>query len=291
MSIERGVDRAIPRMNGAIRRFDVGETWHVMEAPLAAQSTPLAALERNRTLGGLAKIALAADGTWQVRAEIPHVDGMVSPRCQADTEAGIAAVLGIVPTAPSSEPTAPSSERGPVAPLAPPALLALGLAAGFPCTALADGRIAVDLGLRGRVARARIARIIESRTGGLRVSAELDCVPTPFAEPCGRALAILLARAAVAVRLVRPVVDTRPGHAVIAFEARYAGAAPAPAALAHALAALGVAADLTSREVRVLARDPALAAAYLRFHDLNRVGLPGPTPTAGATPAHEGGPR
>jgi hypothetical protein len=260
-----------------VTRRRVG-AWLQLEATLVTALTPLAALERNRGLGGLAKLALAANGGGlQLRAELPtDADGDLTCRIR-DTEAGMAEAVGDG----QNQPMLAEERPSPPARLEAGALAELCEAAGWPCTASQPHKIAVDLGLRDVFARARVEQ--SAATGAVRVSAELEVVAWPLAEMCGEALAVFLLRIAAVVRLVRPFIEHRQAHAALGFEAGYA-TPPGPRELAHALAALRVAAEMTSREVGVLARDPRIARAYLAINDTHsRVDPSGTTTTASVT--------
>jgi len=269
-------------VTGLVAR-DVGGAWHVLEGTLAAPPAPLAALAAHHGVGGFAKLALAPDGTWQARAELPLDVGAVHAERRAVTIAALTALLArgvhAEPSDGGSAAFPPSLENG------IDAVAARCREVAWPSTRLDLATLAIDLGLRG-VRHARVATV--AATGAVRVWVELDRIRAPLDPRCERALALLLLRAAAVVRLVRPVLERRATHAVVAFEVAHEGSPPEPVELGHAFAALRVAAETTGREVRVLARDPALAAAYLRHHDLEHeqivhpVGPPGSTTTAGA---------
>jgi hypothetical protein len=248
---------------GSVFACVTGE-WLQLETPPTGSTPPLVALEQNRVLAGLAKYAwtATADGL-QLRAELPmNSDGDLALRVR-DTLAGI--VQGIAPPV--------MLEAG--------ALTELCDATGWPFVVCHPHKMAVDLGLRDVFARARVEQSAE--TGTVRVSAELEVVPAPMTDVCGDALAVFLLRTAAVVRLVRPVIERRQAHCAIGFEAQYA-TRPGPRELAHALAALRVAAEMTSREVAVLARDATIARAYLAMNDMkSRVDSSGPTTTASVT--------
>jgi hypothetical protein len=270
-------------VTGLVAR-DVGGAWHVLEGTLADPPAPLAALAAHRALGGFAKLALGLDGTWQARAELPLDVGAVHAERRAESVAALTALLatGVHAEPPGGRSAArpPSLENG----IGEVAARCREIA--WPSRRLDPETLAIDLGLRG-VRPARVATV--AATGAVRAWVELDRVCAPLDPRCERALALLLLRAAAVVRLVRPVLERGATHAVVAFEAAHAGPLPEPLELAHAFAALRVAAETTSRAVRVLARDPALAAAYLRLHGrdddriVHPVGPPGSTQTAGGS--------
>lgn len=233
-------------------------SWIELTAALRDPPGPLIALARNRVLGGFAKIALAPDASrLHIRAEVPtDVAGTTLDRRLADTETGIAEADGAIVWR--------AAERmvGPPIAVAPEALTGVVDGAGWPRVAIRADGIVIDLGLRARGARAVVEA--PSATGAVRVVAAVETFPAPAAETCGAALARFLLRAAAIVRLARPVVVERGPWATAAFEVVYA-TAPDGAELGHALSALRIAVAMTRREVAVLARDPALARAYL--HD------------------------
>src|SRR5205085_1858633 len=117
------------------------------------------------------------------------------------------------------------------------ALAELCDAAGWPFVVCHPRKIAVDLVLRDVFARVRVEQ--SPMTGEVRGSAELEVVRAPLTATCGEAVALFLLRTAALVRLVRPVVEHRPPHLAIAFEARYASP-PGARGLHHTLAALRV---------------------------------------------------
>jgi len=258
-------------------------SWLLLDgSPALALSAP-AALVRGSELGGAAKLVVTSAGTITTRAELPLTDVSTLAARLDDTLVGMAAARRDAPClvqtvgAPLDPPLA-IPPRG----VAPDVAELCG-AAGWPGSVRADGTVTVGLGTRDGFARALIA--YQPARDAVRVSTELDVVSHRLADACEEALALFLLRAAAAVRLVRPVTGSRRGERVIGFEAVYQ--APVVASeIGHALAALEVATGMTSREVTVLARDAAMARAYLALDgDSHAVGPCGSTPTAGRVPA------
>jgi hypothetical protein len=238
-----------------------------------ATSAPLL-LERGAALAGLARIVLDdARGVPRLRADVPlDLDG--------DDEAADDALALLLRAAIDGVASAPSPASATLVPLASAAraddesrglpgsddLARLCGDAGYAVLARRPTLLAVDLGLDDVAARARLA----CEPCGVRASVELHvlaCAPPPV---CTRALALFLLAASAGVRLVRPfatpALACASSGAVVGFEARL-GTAPRARLVAHALAALRVAASLAAREATVLARDPEIAATFLALRE------------------------
>lgn len=130
---------------------------------------------------------------------------------------------------------------------------------GWEFTSRHGGMLAVTLDVPESFLQAHL----EIRKGkGVLASVEIhngeesDLLPV-----CRDALAVMLARTAAAVRMVRPVAVESEGGIVLRLEVAY-GSPPSPTELSHALSALSVGCRLAGREARAL-RDERLAAGYL----------------------------
>lgn len=228
----------------------------VLHDPSCVEAAP-ALLERGARLEGLARIVLAGGaGLPRVRADLPLDldDAALAPLLRAT-------VIGLASGRMIGDGTLPS----PTEALATTAcsleeLERFCVDAGFAVSTRRETLLAVDLGLDDGAARARVA--CEPR--GVRAWLEIDALRSAPSPVCARALATFLLAASDGVRMVRPFATH--ALAVAGFEARL-GPAPCARLVAHALAALRVAAALAAREAAVLARDPEIATTFLALRE------------------------
>ncbi len=228
----------------------------VLHDPSCVEAAP-ALLERGARLEGLARIVLAGGaGLPRVRADLPLDldDAALAPLLRAT-------VIGLASGRMIGDGTLPS----PTEALATTAcsleeLERFCVDAGFAVSTRRETLLAVDLGLDDGAASDRVA--CEPR--GVRAWLEIDALRSAPSPVCARALATFLLAASDGVRMVRPFATH--ALAVAGFEARL-GPAPCARLVAHALAALRVAAALAAREAAVLARDPEIATTFLALRE------------------------
>lgn len=229
--------------------------WLQLSTPAIGGDVDFSVVERNRDLGGFAKLAVDGGDERDVlyaRAELPVPDAETPCRDLSRTFSGLAGAAGHTVLS-SPAPTSPLEDSDD-----PPALGALCREAGWESVARSEDHVAVDLGLERVPARANVLR---SESGDLHVSASLPPVVWQ-ADVCRDAVARLLLRSSSVVRMARPVVSVDPAGAAIGFEVCFAGT-PSAEPLRHALSALHVALRRTGLEVAALAGDPGLARAFL----------------------------
>ena len=219
-------------------------------------------LERGAHLAGLARIVLAAGPDLpRMRADLPLDldDAALAPLLRA-TVMGLASAQVLDGTSPSSLEACANGHDGPAPACSVDDLERFCADAGFAVPTRRETLLAVDLGLDDVAARARVA--CEPR--GVRAWVEFDALRSAPSPLCARALATFLLAASAGVRVVRPFATH--AAAVAGFEARL-GPAPCARLVAHALAALRVAAALAAREAAVLARDPEIATTFLALRE------------------------
>lgn len=234
------------------------------------------ALERNRQLGGFAKLALeTVPPHLHARAELPVESAGAFVRVLDPTLAGFARIVGQAPLAAPSDGRCEDETDART-------LQALCAAAGWTSDFRSEEQISVDLGVRHAAPRAIVARSPASE------SAHVSATFAPLSSPsgaCRDAVARFLLRAAAEVHMVRPVAVIDDDTVAPGFEIRF-DTSPTPTQLGHALAALHVAVRRTVREVAALGADETLAGAFLRFTSEERTDRPAPrTPSTTAASA------
>lgn len=226
--------------------------WLLLEAdcPGGAQGPESfwGALARNGSLPGLAKFALAGDGSLRLRAEIPVLEGVdPAPRLR-ETCSGFEA--GWTHKEDHSFAEASPGEPEPID------LKRLCSEAGWPYAERGGRKLAVELEVPGSFSHAML--IPEKQ--GIRITCEiatLNAIP----EECRQAVAGFLLAAGGLVRMARASVNAKGTPVAARFEVVF-GIPPSPLEISSALESLSVCCSLCGEEIRTL-RVPAIAERYL----------------------------
>jgi len=130
---------------------------------------------------------------------------------------------------------------------------------GWTCTGQPNGRLVVDLDVRGGFHQAMLQR---KANGQVVVTTEL--APRDGSAParCRQALGLLLLRACGVVRMARAAAGVFEANASARFEVAF-DTEPCAVELAHALSSLSTACRLCAKEADVLHSDERIAREYL----------------------------
>ncbi|MDQ2976156.1 MAG: hypothetical protein M3R69_12200 [Acidobacteriota bacterium] len=244
-------------------RARIDEQWLLIHAPLAASAGHDAwdLLQLNAQLEGLSKFALlpGRERTY-LCAEMPLDEDLDLGARLRETCDGFKAALEVLHDEKAGAGTklrssahsklAGKNNRGD--------LRRLCEEAGWNFTEKSEGRLAIDLDVRGGFYQASAE---ERGTGGVLLSVEL--ARNEFAaDECRRALSTVLLRASGAVRLARAAIEKEEDQTLARFEANFV-TAPCAAELNHALSALSVACALCGQEAKAL-QDEFVAKNYIK---------------------------
>jgi hypothetical protein len=206
------------------------------------------ALVRNATLPGLAKLALAHDGSLQLRAELPMIEGIDLAARFRETCCGFEAEW--------THKDDRSSQDVPPVKAEPIDLKGLCSESGWPFTERGGRKLAVELEVPGGFSQA----LLIPAEHGVRISCEVACLD-PITERCRQAVGGFLLAASGLVRMVRASVNTNGTPAAAQFEVVF-GTAPSPLEISSALESLSVSCSLCGEEIKTLTV-PAIAERYL----------------------------
>jgi hypothetical protein len=207
------------------------------------------ALVRNASLAGLAKLVLAQDGSPQLRAELPVLEGVNLATRIYETCSGFEAEWWHKDD--HSFPT--GSLAGDAEPVD---LKRLCAEAGWPIAERGGRKLAVELEVQGGFSQA----LLIPMEHGVRISCEVaafDAIP----EECRQAVGGLLLAASGLVRMGRASINVNGTPPVAQFEVVF-GTAPSPLEISSALESLSVGCSLCGEEVKAL-QVPAIAERYL----------------------------
>jgi hypothetical protein len=260
-------------VNGALTRLRarmVGEDWLVVSTRYdSAGESWWPLLELNASLGGSARLARAADGDLEMRADVylgADTDGHDrAARGGTSIETRVAAMCDDVVSARHGGIHSPADRMEPGSgPCQTDRLVTLCRDAGWTATPCASGEVQVplDTGVASYHATLSLDR-------SARLDAVVPFTTAPVPSGAGRdAIAVALLEAAAHLRTVKGCVIPQAG-AEVAGIAVAAERWPAdPASVDRALAALSVACRTIGREVQAL-RDAPLARAYLAIRFRN----------------------
>jgi len=211
-----------------------------------ADTVPWNLLQRNATLPGFAKFALAPGGSLQLRAELPLLeDADLAEQIRA-TCAGFEAACAFYDfSEPASAPEPPVEKLH---------LKDLCTAAGWPFIERGPDKLLIELETPGQFWQAVLVRA----GCGVHLSCELGPVVSPAAESRD-AIAQFLLSASGVLRLARAAVSVGAARLEVAFVAP-----PRAAEISSALESLSVGVQLCGEELKTL-QDPAIARRFLEL--------------------------
>ena len=243
--------------------------------PAAARKPARWMVEKNTRIRGAAKFALMpGDQRLHIRAELPLADEIDLPAGIVEVCASLADANSLLGrTRPQKHPVTAESSEG----------LAQNVAdicreSGWDFQERSSTELSIDLEIPADFSQALLE---PTDSGHVRLSAEVvDQEST--SDVCCEALAVILARACGAFRMMRAVLKADPERLSARLELVWVSL-PTPYAVSEALAALSVAIRLCGAEARALARDEVVARAYLARPETGLV------PHRGRTENHRSG--
>jgi hypothetical protein len=206
-------------------------------------------LVRNASLAGLAKLVLAHDGSPQLRAELPVLDGV-------DLAARVRETCNGFEVAWSHKDVHSSPAASPAGDAEPIDLKRQCSESGWPFTERSNGKLAVELEVRGGFCQA----LLIPTDRGVRISCELATLGA-IPEECRQAIGGLLLAASCLVRMGRASINASRTPPVAQFEVVF-GTMPSPSEISSALESLSVGCSLCGEEIKTL-QVPVIAERYL----------------------------
>jgi hypothetical protein len=206
------------------------------------------ALVRNASLPGLAKLALAHDGSLQLCADLPVIEGIDLTARFSEACCGFEAGW-------THKDDHPSPDLSPVEG-EPIDLKDLCSEAGWPFAERGGRKLAVELEVPGGFNQA----ILIPTEHGVRIHYELATFDA-ITDQCRQAIGGFLLAASGLVRMARASVTTNGTSAVAQFEVVF-GTAPSPLEISSALESLSVSCSLCGEEIKTLTA-PAIGERFL----------------------------
>jgi hypothetical protein len=254
---QRGIWRFLPPRHSSLEMCAwLDGSWLRFDStPSAAGKSARWMMERNAGLGGLAKFSLVPDDPrCHLRAELPLDEEIVAAARIAEVCAAFADASKLLDRRrPGRRAAQAESGQCPAQNFAE-----ICRESGWDCQERSSGELSIELEIPDGFNQATLA---PTDTGHLRLFAQI--VDEDSASEVSRAaLAAMLARACGSFRMIRAAMAADSERAEARMELLWV-TPPTPYELSEGLCALSVAVRLCGEEARVLARDEAVARAYL----------------------------